>query len=727
MADEEAIGKPSRALHLAGVFLALLGLATSLAVALSHPPPPPPPDDPVPETLVNKSGIADPDGAFARRQMAIDAAETPAQKIQAGLSMVDFLMEADGWREEMVRWNMAREYVLALAEMDPIGRQRPMVAETVFRLAIPLADRELLGAGEKMLRGEPPMEEIPFDLLCAEADALLAVGEPAVAYSRIDDLGNRPESATSPWEYLSRMARSLRYALENERWMDALLAHRGLGASESIRKSLLTELAERSSDLTICGNSALEAEGWWNQAYVASERGQAPEAIEMLQQAIGKGRTPFRARAQMRLNELYRDGDMDMDQAILIGRMVANPELRAYALGELRARMEKPAAEKVAQELLTALDYYLDMPAAMEQLNARLLLAAAIASIGQGWLERAEDYLDLAEATSMDRELLADAMMHRAVIAEARGDRVEMAKCMVEVISLYPGHPREGDIRFRLLEEMASQPRSEPDLVGGIIGAITRLPRDPRGIDGLLMVANRLEAVRLYSLAETYYRHAILLSSLQQASNAEEITAEALLGQARVMIAQGNSAEADALLRVLNTNVRWAEHWNQSGPLWASLAFEQAQFREGVRRWRHTCGPPGGALLPHLFELLVPDVERGMRVDVAVPRKPAQVPIALVRSAADASVARLLEDADYVALDNLLAMMEADKEYGGQLPVETYRAQYFEQYAATQTLDDTFEWLRRRPIELSDPAAADLNAWMGEVESIRERVRSMDP
>ena len=709
--------------------LAVLGIAAAAAMALW---PASRPDEEstsemVPEESAATRGISNPDATFDRLDREIVGAKEDAPRIQAALGMVDFLLNAEGWRPENERQRMAREYLLALAAMNLPEKTRAAVAGSLFRLAVALRDGESLAEGVELLRGEPAMEEMPFDALCAEADALLELGKFPEAYERIDQLGGRPESADGPWDYLLRMARGVRLALENENAMDALLAHRRMEKSESIRKALFSELAERSADIAGCTLTQMEAEGSWNQAYVAANRNDPDAEIAFLQKTIEKGLTKFRVLANVRMNEVFRDQGRDLDQAMLLGRMVARPELRDYAVSELKKRLDKPADGRVAEELLVAVTHYVDVAASQVPPDPRLFYLAGRAAAWQQQHSVAEEYFQKAMAIAADSHLLGEIMMVRAEMAEARGDRESMLRYMIEAISLFPRHPKEADIRYTLLDQVALQPHSEVDLVGGIIGAVSRLPQDPRGVGGLLLVAHRLEEDGLYEMAEAYYRRAILLMTLQQVRDSKQMTAEALLGQARTMLAQDKESDADTLLRVMNTNMRWADYWNQSGPLWAAIAFKKGQYREGVRRWRHTCGPPGGELLPRLFELLVPDLgEWAALIDVAAPRRPARAPVGLVQSAAHAAFDQLLQNENLEEAERLLNIMESDSEWRDYLPLAEFRTRCLEKIAVPEKpFEQTAEWLKRHPVRSSDSEPPDLNAWISRAEAIAARVSAL--
>ena len=708
----------------------LMGTTVSVAVALALRDSAP---EPAPASVAEESArppsIPFPNAEFGRLQAEVIAADTPERQIPAVLAMVEFLRNASNWRTETERNGMAREYALALAELPLEVSVRFRVARHLLELAQSMKDAELLAAGSRLMRAEPAEQPIPFSLLCAEADGLLTLGDPAEAYVRIDELGVRAEGNGEPCGHLLRVVRGLRHAAENENALMALQAHRKAGEGQPDRESILAELSEKSMALASCGSTDREAESLWHQAYLARQREALEEEIDLLQQVIGKGITPFRPVASMRLADMYRDQSRDKEHAQLLSQIVARPETREYAQQELYRRLLSPATEEVARELLLAVDQLLERNPDSSTALAQLLVAASQMAAWQNWLPLAEHYLGQISGHTLDREVLANSMYIRAGMAEANGRHGDMIRSYKEVLGLYPGHPKEADIRFVLLEEMAKQPFSEADLVGGVIGAVTRLPKDPRGIGGLLMVASRLEKLELYELAETYYRLTVLLSTMQQTRDVEGKSAEALMGQARVMAAQGKLSEADALLRVINTNVRWAHLWSTSGPLWATLAFRQGQFREGIRRWRQTCGPPGGDLLPRLFTLLVPDLaELAAASDSSIPRKPGVVPEELVELAVSGVLGQMLAANDYEGAEGLLELVEKDPDWSGKLPMNDYRTRVMERMVEQETPERAFEWLKRHPIVVSAEAAPDapeLIQWVKDVEDVVRRVKSL--
>lgn len=707
----------------------LLGLLASAGIVLMQPKPPPPtlPTEEE-EAVVVESSYPNPEATFTRLQDSLQAAKTPEERILLAVEMSEFLMDSVGWRPDQERQFMAREYLLALGDLELPAVMRHRLAGYIFRLALQLEDLELLDCGDRILSAGTAGEVIPFELLCAETDAIIELGDSERAFTLIDEVKARTTDPEKSAEYLLRLTRGLRRALQDEDCLQVLWDHRH-GEGTPDRAQIQNELNEKSAVLVASGLTPVMAEGMWNQAFLARQRGEVEAEIALLKQIIEKGISPFRSPAYVRLADLMLEEGRDQEYAVLLGRMIGRPELRKHAVGELQKRMRKPATVDVAQELLLCVNQVLILGDEMPQPLAQMLMAASQMAIDQGWMPVAEQYLDQAEALTLDRELLADSMVMRAEIAQARGDKEGMIRDYKEVISLYPGHPKEADIRFLLLQEMAGQPYSEADLVGGIIGAITRLPKDPRGTRGLLMVAKHLEDLELYELAETYYRLSVLLSTMQLSRDVGGNTAEALLGQARTMAAQNKLAEADALLRVINTNTRWSDIWSTSGPLWASLAFRQGQFREGIRRWRNTCGPPGGELLPYLFGLLVPDlVEMSSQIDSVTPKKPGKMPVELVDAAVRAAMDQLIQRDDFEAVERLMDMIDRDPEWKGKLPMNQYRIRTLERLAAKESIDRTVEWLKRYPVLNSVETVKDteqLTQQLENVKAIRQRVRAL--
>ena len=709
--------------------LMLIGLLASIAIVVMQPEPPPPELPTEAEEVVVEPSYPNPQRTFERLQASLQAAKSPEERILLAMEMSEFLMDSVDWRPDRERQYMAREYMLALGDLTLPSVMRYRLAGYLFKLALQLEDLELLDCGDRILSAEPNGEGIPFELLCAETDAIIELGDSARAFALIDELGARTGTPDTSVDYLLRLTRGLRRALQDEDCMQVLWDHRYAGKTKPDPELIRTELAEKSAVLLASGLTPIMAEGLWNQAFLARQRGEAEAEIAALKQIIEKGLSPFRSPAYIRLADLMMEEGRDQEYVVLLGRMIGRPELRKHAVGELQRRMRKPATVEVAQELLLCVNQVLILGDEMPQPLAQMLLAASQMAIAQGWMPIATQYLDQAEMLTLDRELLADSMVMRAEIAQARGDKAEMIRDYKEVISLYPGHPKEADIRFLLLQEMASQPYSEADLVGGIIGAITRLPKDVRGTRGLLMVAKHLEDLELYELAETYYRLSVLLSTMQLTRDLGGNTAEALLGQARTMAAQNKLAEADALLRVINTNMRWSDIWSTSGPLWASLAFRQGQFREGIRRWRNTCGPPGGELLPHLFGLLVPDLaELSAQMDSVTPKRPGKMPLDLVKAAVDAAMDQLILRDDFEGVENLMGMIDRDDEWKGKLPMNQYRMRALERLAAKESIDRTVEWLKRNPVLNSVETVKDteqLTKQLENVKAIRQRVHAL--
>ncbi len=751
MPDPESTPIPSRRISWPlwlAVGLMALGVATSVVLALVQVESAVAVADPLQEEAKARPNQREFEAIFLRLQGEVSAAQTPEQQIPAALNIVDYLLKTEKWRTENERQRMAREYLLALAELPLPGALRFQVAHQLLALASVLQDTELLASGETLLRGAQIVDEpMPFDLLCAEVDALLELGDPITVYLRIDELGTRSDSPDEFRPHLLRVVRGLRRALEDEGAMRALCLYRKAKGTIPDRAAVMTELDEAALVLARCGQTPLEAEGLWHQAYLARLRGAPQQEIDRLKQVLERGLSPVRALAYMRLADRLREDKRDLEYAALLGRMIEQPELQRYTMGELQQRLRFPATNEVAQELLRAVDLILIKGTELAQPLAQLLLAAGRMAVEHGWLTLAEGYLAHAEPLTLDRAVLADSMALKAEIAQAQGKRDEMVQAYQEVINLYPDHPQEADIRFLLIQEKAAQPFSEADLVGGIIGAITRLPKDPRGIRGLLVVAKRLDDLKLYELAETYYRLAVLLSTMQQSRDVGGSTAEALLGQARAMAAQGKLVEAESLLRVINTNVRWSDIWSLSGPLWAALAFQQGQFQEGVRRWRYTCGPLGGELLPYLFGLLAPNMgEWPAPVAGTTPRKPGRMPPELVEAAVAAAMEQFLGRNDYAAVEHLLTLIENDPEWNGKLSLDRYRIRVLQGLVATESYDRTADWLNRHPVQFSAadvpavglatgapsatvatamPEKTELAKWLETVEAIRSRVRAL--
>lgn len=677
--------------------------------------------------------IGRPDQVFSRLSNRIAAAATSEQKTAAVLEMVDFLLETDYWRPERERYIMAREYLLALTDLPLEGEdQRLPVAERLLRMAASMKIPFLYTEAERLLR-DTSVETVPFSVLLAETDALLAIAEYESAYKKMDALAARVETRPDHVRHILRVARGLRAALEHPKALEALIAHRTLSHTDTLSDALMEELDEWADALSLLSDIELGAEGLMLRAFVAARRGDAEQEIEALQRAIARGASTARPQAYLQLLERLGAEGRDEEHAVLLTSMMIRPELSDQAISALHARLQAPAETHVLRDLLQAARYHIELSSPLNPPRSALLVAAARAAMQQGWMDHVNEYVDMAEKYAFDRRVRADVMLLRSELAELRGDIHHMIHYLNEAITLHPGHPQEADIRFKLLYSLADIRFSEADLVSGVMGAVSRVPHDQRGLDGLLLVAKRLEDLRIYEQAEVYYQRVVLLSSLLNVGETSVQAPLALLGQARCMMGQQREDEADALLRVINTNPRWSDVWHESGPLWSAIAFRNRQPREAIRRWRQTCGPPGGALLPYLFQRLVPDLAEWPQTFVvsAKPRHPPRIPQALVEAAVELALEQVLLQNDYAQLDYLLTLIENDAEWRRALPLNEYRALCLKHLVAREPSERILEWLERHPVSAPDNReqevpedVARLKQLIGEVENASLRARS---
>lgn len=732
--------------------MAALGILVSAFLFITRPPPPEtdPPDLDEPEwaqveemELVEfDAGLAPsrrphvgrPEQVFQRLSNRITAADSPEERVDAVLEMVDFLLDADHWRPERERHIMVREYLLALAERPPEDEEQHLaLAEKLLQMAAVMRERALYNAATNLLLEDIPKETIPISVLLAETDALLALAEYALAYKQIDPLSARAHTPQEQALYTLRQARGLRAAFAYPAAMEALLTHRNLSETDTVRDELLEELDALATALSLFADIELGAEGLMLRAFVAAQRDNVEKEIDALQRAIARGASSSRPQAYIQLLERLGAEGRDAEFAVLLTSMMSRPELRDRAITELHARLQTPVEPEVLRDLLQATRFHVELSTPQDPLRPALLVAAARAAMQEGWTEIATEYLDMVEQHVVDRRVQADAMLLRAQLAESRDDIHHMIYYLNEVITLYPGHPQEADIRFKLLHSLAEVQFSEADLVSSIMGAVSRVPRDQRGLDGLLLVAQRLESLDLYDQAEVYYQRVVLLSSLMGLQEVSKQVSVALLGQARCMVGLRRDADADALLRVINTNPRWTDIWHESGPLWSAIAFRHRQPREAIRRWRHTCGPPGGALLPFLFQLLVPDLAEWPQSVVigGKPRRPPRVPYVLMEAAIDLAMEQLLQQNDYEQLDRLLTLIENDEEWKRQLPLNEYRTRCLQHLVAREPSSRILEWMERHPVSVTDEDQEEipvdvtrLKELIGEVESASLRART---
>ncbi len=683
------------------------------------------------DRAIKREQAGDVQRAFQYYGWAIDQASDDTEQIRAILGMINFLMTDNNWQTAEQRYRMAAEYILALQKLpiqDP--QQRQLLIETALRLAGMTANRELWDFAKTYGKPEEgaPVTAKSFNMLAAEFEALLAIRERESALSALADL---EKIATDDKQlcYVRRQRLAVLWmALEDNDWLAACSLVRYSGETgAALQKLIEDQLDVDSGNQAQCGSVSFEAEAMLSKAKLALRRQDQELAIQELTKAIDKKGAPGRGAAAALLLDIFNTQQRheDMDRIRLV--MLADPVMESQALENLTLQLETVTDEARQKVLLAAVDEHARLAAQGRLPRQDVLIRGAELAIALKDWDRATHYLKTAASGEATRQLHARRLHLQAQLAEKQGDKRALVKNLHDLITLHPDdRVMAGNAQFMLLSVLEEYPLAAADLVGVVVGATLRFPRDPRNINSLLTVARRLEAFELPAVAQKYYRHVILLSSLQiqRTTDIQKATAEATLGQARTMLTMGQDKEANHLLRTINGLVQWSDVWPESGPLWAAIALRHGQHREAVRRWRQTCGPPGGDVLPYLFGILVPDAGT---IQLKPPGASRPAPAApspyLMEAIVDAAFKVLLERGEFDEIDKMLTRIAADPHWSKHIPLDPLRVKTLEHILAREPAEQVVSWMNRQAVT---SAKGTPQGTLLPLETLQEKMRNAE-
>ncbi|HAS83692.1 MAG TPA: hypothetical protein DCS43_13725 [Verrucomicrobia bacterium] len=643
--------------------------------------------------------------AFQYHGWAIDQATDDTEQIRAILAMINFLMTDNNWQPAEQRYRMAAEYILALQKrqiQDP--QQRQLLIETALRLAGVTSNRHLWDFAQtfgKSGENEPATEK-SFTMLTAEFEALLALKEQQSTFTALAALEKSAQDDKQLSYVRHQRLKLLWMAIENDGWREACTIRYPGETAEAMLKQIEEQLTVDSNNQATCGTASFEADALVSKAKLALRKQDHDLAILELFKAIEKKGAASQGTAAGLLLQILNTQQRheDMDRLRLV--MLADPGMEHQALEDLAVQLDTVTVEARQKALLIAVDEHarLAIQGRKPQQNV-LIRAAEIAIVLKDW-DRAAQYLKTSASGEAPRQLHARRLHLQAQLAEKQGDKRALVKNLHDLITTYPDDQvMAGNAQFMLLSVLEEYPLAAADLVGVVVGATLRFPRDPRNINSLLNVAHKLEAFGLPVVAQKYYRHVILLSSLQiqRTTEIQKATAEATLGQARTLLTMGQDKEANHLLRTINGLVQWSDVWPESGPLWSAIALRHGQHREAVRRWRQTCGPPGGDVLPYLFGILVPDAAS---IQLKPPGASRPAPAAptpyLMEAVVDAAFKVLLERNAFDEIDKMLTRIAADPLWSQHIPLDPMRVKTLEHILAREPAEQVISWMNRQAV-----------------------------
>ncbi len=647
----------------------------------------------------------DPDQAKFFYGQAIDSARTPQQLTTALMAMLDFLLNTpSGTESHQTYLKEAKNYILAMGQMNMDAAYRPRLLYFALSTALATQDPELWQVAQELFSEthEEARPALAIDL--KHFDATYLFESPAVAYSVLEQLEEcYKESTDAQFELRTRRIQLLWKTLEDENLMNEL-SHFFQGQKpEEQRRQVLAQLEKVLLLNTRTGLIELEIEADVGLAIIALERNVPHEAIASLKKAI---ENPYysdrRLQAGRMLLALLQEQELPQQAEALRLSMLEDAQLQIIAFNDIERALKAADDAQSIEALLAIIDEQQGMVRSPHQgIPASLLLCAAEKAIEINRFEHADNLIRFLQENDHDTARRPERLFLQAKLAEKQGHINAKIDALRALTLLHGNHPYSAAAWFMMVDTLAERPLALADMVGSIVAATIRHPRDPRSMKSLYRAAQTLESMGIHGMAAEYYRRSTLQGIVDSSEKNAAHIANAMLGQARGLIAMRQYIEADSLLRKLNTHAQWASAWPQSGPLWSALAIHHGQYKEAVRRWRQTCGPPADSILADMFGIIEPNAAQVQaRLSPSPRQPPAPPPALLMQTAAEASLKQLLNISDYDRIDQLLNMIAKHPDWREQVPLQAFRIQTLQHIMQNDSSERAVEWLGKQPVQM---------------------------
>lgn len=543
--------------------------------------------------------------AFSAYQSAIKTALNADDWLDAALAMSEFLTKESEWHHLHNAKRMAREYYLALIEIDKREEKKPRLINGLLDIAYHLDDKDLMAYACRIAVEWDVGDKRAFDLRLAELDIRISLGEIQPALDALAALRAVIENSEQKRQYRLKVMQITWLVLEKEEWFAAWCERNRPEADPlQVREEMADILWRECRLLSRSGEFGAEAAALFYKAMIELGRGDRLEAKASLQAVLRRGKTSYRYNAMEKLMQLYEEDNDLTGIDRLLTLMTGEADVQHFAAEALLKRMPKEKEKDRIIKMFELADRYLYTA---QEPDARVFTQCGEKALSKGWLDRAEYYLNLAESYADSRKEKEQLAYEKIKLAMARHEVKRAIYMLDEFIVSAPRHEKAVEARFMLLDLLEKTHAGDADLLGCALGAISYAPRDIRAVEALISVGRRLEQKHIWNLAEAYYGRASMLGSVQDFARNSKLVGEAMLGQARCMLELKRMADADQILRAICTNERLSSVWGRSVPLWSWVAFESGQRREGIRRWINVLGQPEDTVLAYVFEVFQRD------------------------------------------------------------------------------------------------------------------------
>ena len=524
---------------------------------------------------------------------ALESALTPVARQNALLALGEFLLEEARKSPETYALPARQYFNITLAE-EQRSPQRLLALRGLLTVARLRADLDDLRDVFVKIHDEKMSDADRVAFLTTQLDIMLSMGDWKDLSGLLQEL--------LPFESDPRFSIevSLRWAAVHEQvlnrkeyfasWRKRLAEAGDPATDEQLRGNLYTNLLVKLDALGSGASGLVADEARFRAFRLVFKAGLYDDAGLRLEKLHVKALGPLEKEARLisiqikRHNNHLRVFQEDVLRYVELFEIDAEIEPYFFETLDLRISNGKGA------EVVTLLEQKLAQCTDQEQ-RARLLLYTGDLSrrlqSDAVALRCYQDILDMPRAKAYHpKAILAQCGIHTS-----HGDLAAACRNLYTYLTHYPDAQDWRDAAKALVGQLRGKPeKGGSDLITVAIHLSNSKPSDPMAAEFLSLVAQQMENLGLITLAHNYYNRT-LLQPVQSATptpvelqQQDDMPAAVLLGNARCLMDLNRTLEADRLLRHICRQPIPSATRSEAALLWAGIAMENDQKREGHRR-----------------------------------------------------------------------------------------------------------------------------------------------
>lgn len=529
------------------------------------------------------------DESFASLQNALDSSVTQEARVEAGLLMGQLLVSKA--RTEPVPYAlMAKQYLLAVLDMEKRPEVRLMVFRQLIMVAAIMKDVDGIVSMTKDAKALVTDPDAKVELLLIQLDAQLDAGTWKDVKALLIE-ADKAMSASTRWQYdyAIRSAMVSEKLLMKREWFDEWRKDHPTVSADELKARLFDNTVAKFNVLLGSGVEKLMEEARFRNARLYYQAGQFAEAQKRLSDYFNRDPVKHVDETLLMMTSLARQegrtADAEEMMLIFLKRFPWNRAAAAELLSVVDMAMEKGHLK----ESLGLLEKFSSLPSA-DKMRPELLAKSGDVAVKLGLYDRAEYHFKKLMAIGCSDRLAVTAMLSLADVCTRKKDYEGAKAWLTRLINRYPYEKRSSEALYGLSEIFEKISTNTADIISMAVVAAKRGPDDPRAMTALLMAARKLEEMGLTGLAQVQYSRISTLGNVRVSGQGSERLdsaspiAQAMLGDARCLIAMKDSMRADRVLRELCNSVDKGPLLSEAAFWWASLAADRRQHMEARRR-----------------------------------------------------------------------------------------------------------------------------------------------